>query len=115
MLIMVATIKAMLLAMTMLTHVSLRIAIVMVDMAMVGRLGTKELAASALANTFFNCLQHPVSKAKRPRAENRPNQQLRQQRGSTDHHITPIRLPVSHGNHRNHPVPVEAWVLRVRC
>lgn len=33
---------------------------VMLDMAMVGRLGTQELAASALANTFFNCLQHPM-------------------------------------------------------
>lgn len=33
---------------------------VMVDMGMVGRLGTEELAASALANTFFNCLQHPM-------------------------------------------------------
>jgi MATE family multidrug resistance protein len=38
----------------------LQFLMVMVDMAMVGRLGTKELAASALANTFFNCLQHPV-------------------------------------------------------
>jgi len=33
---------------------------VMVDMAMVGWLGTQELAASALANTYFNCLQHPM-------------------------------------------------------
>ena len=35
----------------------LQFAMVMVDMAMVGRLGTEELAASALANTYFNCLQ----------------------------------------------------------
>ena len=38
----------------------LQFLMVMVDMGMVGRLGTDELAASALANAYFNCLQHPL-------------------------------------------------------
>ena len=38
----------------------LQFGMVMVDMPMIGRLGTEELAASALANTYFNCLQHPM-------------------------------------------------------
>lgn len=32
----------------------------LVDMAMVGSLGTEELAAAALGNTFFNALNHPM-------------------------------------------------------
>lgn len=32
----------------------------LVDMAMVGNLGTEELASAALGNTFFNTLQHPM-------------------------------------------------------
>jgi hypothetical protein len=48
------------LAFPIMTVSMLQFLMVMVDMGMVGRLGTQELAASALANTFFNCLQHPV-------------------------------------------------------